>query len=64
VEQWLSGLRSPRSRKPPQSEYHYLGMTGRIAGPLEVSDELSQGEVGEEFEPLLSALSDDQADEE
>ena len=48
----------------PQSEYHDLGMTCRIAGPLEVSDELSQGEVGEAFEPLLSVLSDDQADAE
>lgn len=48
----------------PQSEYFYLGMSCRIAGPLEVSDELSQGEVGEEFAPLLSVLSDDQADEE
>jgi hypothetical protein len=48
----------------PQSEYDPLGMTCRIAGPLDDADELGRGEVGDEFGPLLSVLSDDQAQDE
>jgi hypothetical protein len=48
----------------PQCEYDPLGMTSRIAGPLDDADELGRGEVGDEFGPLLSVLSDDQAQDE
>ena len=39
--------------------YELEGMTCRIAGPLEHADGLANGEIGQEFEPLIAILNQD-----
>ena len=58
VSEWVQDLVQEALLAPPR-RYELEGMTCRIAGPLDRSDELANGETGEEFAPLLEILSHD-----